>query len=364
MPNCAKAKRGKSKQKRNDRPQVTLGCVLDENGFLKLSQTLDGNVSEPSTLKEMVQSIHGQVQGCSPALPLSKPTVVMDAGIASQENLDMLSEQGFSYIVVSKSRPQNVPECEFTQIKQGVNVQTFQQGDEVFLHCWSEAKTKKERAMVRQAQTKMEKELTALRDGLELKGRLKKYDKVLERVGRLRKQYSRVSKGFDIQVKNEGEYAVDITWAFDENRLGKPYDGSYFLRTDRKDLSAEQIWQTYVMLTTVEDSFRNLKSELGLRPNFHQRSDRIEGHIFITMLAYHLLQWIQHHLHKAGIQRRWNTIHTQLDTHRILTSSFPLEGSGVVHIQHCTTATQQQSQIYAAMGIRSIPTAPKKTKTQ
>ena len=361
---CAKAKRGKSKQKRNDRPQVTLGCVLDENGFLKLSQTFDGNVSEPSTLKEMVQTMHGQVKGCNPPLPLSKPTVVMDAGIASQENLDMLNEQGFSYLVVSKSRPKNVPEYEFTQVKQGVNVQTFQQGNEVFLHCWSEGKTQKERAIVHKAQTKMEKELAYLREGLGLKGRLKNYDKVLERIGRLRKQYSRVSKGFDIQVKKEGEHAVDITWTFDEQRLSKPYDGTYFLRTDRKDLSEKQIWQTYIMLTTVEDAFRNLKSELGLRPNYHHRSDRIEGHIFITMLAYHLLQWIQYHLYKAGLQHRWNTIHAQLDTHRILTSSLPLEGSGVAHIRHCTTATQQQSQIYAAMGIRSTPSSPKKMQTQ
>jgi len=88
------------------------------------------------------------------------------------------------------------------------------------------------------------------------------------------------------------------------------------------------------MLTTVEDFFRNLKIEFELRPNFHQRSDRIESHIFITMLAYHLLQWIQHPLHKVSIQRRWSTIHALLDTHRILVSSFPLEGNGVVHIKH------------------------------
>jgi len=361
---CDKAEHGKSKQKRNDRPQITLGCVLDEHGFLKSSQTFDGNVSEPSTLKEMVQAMHERTKGQRLPLPVDKPTVVMDAGIASEENLQMLQEQGFSYIVVSKSRPRNVPDHEFTELKQGVKVKHFQQGNEMFLHCWSEAKTQKEQAMVRKARTRMEKELAYLREGLSIKGRLKNYEKVLERIGKLRKQYNRVSKGFDIHVQQEGKNAVDITWSFDETKLSKPYDGTYFLRTDRTDLSPEQLWQTYVMLTTVEDAFRSLKGELGLRPNFHHRPDRIESHIFITVLAYHLLQWIQYSLHQAGIHHRWSTINSWLDTHRLLTSSLPREEGGVAHIRHCTTATLKQSEIYSALGISSVPLTPRRTITQ
>jgi transposase len=361
---CDKAEHGKSKQKRNDRPQITLGFVLDEHGFLKSSQTFDGNVSEPSTLNSMVQAMHEQTKGSRPPLPVNKPTVVMDAGIASEENLHMLQEQGFSYIVVSKSRPADIPDREFVELKQGVKVKHFQQGNEMFLHCWSEAKTQKEQAMVRKARNRMEKELTYLRDGLSVKGRLKNYERVLERIGKLRKQYSRVSKGFDIQVEQQGITAVDITWTFDESKLSKPYDGTYFLRTDRTDLSPEQLWQIYVMLTTVEDAFRSLKSELGLRPNFHHRSDRIESHIFITVLAYHLLQWIQYSLHQAGLHHRWSTVHSWLDTHRLLTSSLPCEEGGVVHIRHCTTATLKQSEIYSALGISDVPLNPRKTMTQ
>ena len=361
---CAKAKHGKSKQKRNDRPQITVGFVLDEHGFLKSSQTFDGNVNEPSTLMDMVRFMHQKAQGTRPPLPVDKPTVVMDAGIASEDNLKLLKEQGFSYIVVSRSHPNDVPEGEFTEIKKGVRVKSFQHGDELFLHCQSDAKTKKEHSMASKARDKMEKELTYLRDGLSIKGRLKNYDKVLERIGRLRRQFNRVSKGFDIRVKQEGNKAVDIIWTFDQDKLSKPYDGSYFLRTDRIDLSPEQTWKHYIMLTTVEDAFRSLKSELGLRPNFHQKDDRIEAHIFITVLAYHLLQWVQFALKNAGLHHQWSTILDRLNTHRLGTTSLPREHGGVIHVRQCTTATLKQKEIYEALGISSVPMKPKKVVTQ
>jgi len=238
---CEKAKHARSKDKRNDRPLVALGIVLDENGFLKTTRIFEGNISEPKTLMDMVHEVHGQAVGQQPPLPLEKPTVVIDAGIASEDNLITLKDQGFSYIVVSRSKPHEIPDPEFVEIKKGIKVHSFKQDDDIFLHCHSEAKTKKEQAMVNSAREKMEKALSYLRDGLRIKRRLKNYAKVLERIGRLRKQYSRVSKGFDIQVKQGGKNAVGITWQFDEKNLGKPYDGTYFLRTDRNDLNDEKI---------------------------------------------------------------------------------------------------------------------------
>lgn len=361
---CDKAKHGQNKQKRNDRPQITVGFVIDQHGFPKRSRVFNGNISEPSTLMEIVTDIHHRAKGEQPPLPVDKPTVVLDAGIASEENLESLREQGFSYVVVSKSRPKDLPDREFAEIKPGIKARCFQRGEELFLHCLSEAKTKKEQAMLRKARDNMQQELKKLREGLSLKNRLKRYDKVLERIGKLRKRYSRVSKGFQIQVHQEGNNAVDITWSFDEAKLSKPYDGTYFLRTDRTDLDTKAIWQIYVMLTTVENSFQYLKSELGLRPNFHQKGDRIEGHVFIAVLAYHLLQWIRYTLNQAGINHRWSTIHAWLRTQRLLTTSLPREDGGVVHIRHCTTATFKQAEIYSAMGISNVPLQKRKTVTQ
>ena len=364
VPCCEKAKHGRSKEKRNDRPLVTLGIVLDENGFLKTTRIFEGNISEPKTLMDMVNEVHGHAVGQQPPLPLQKPTVVIDAGIASEDNLSTLKDQGFSYIVVSRSNPDEIPDPVFIEIKKGIKVHSFKQDGEIFLHCQSEAKTKKEQSMVNRARKKMEKELSYLRDGLSIKRRLKKYDKVLERIGRLRNQHSRVSKGFDIQVKPGGKTAVDITWQFDEKKLGKPYDGSYFLRTDRTDLNDDKIWSIYIMLTIVEDAFRCLKDELGLRPNFHHKPDRIEGHIFVTVLAYHLLHFIRYVLNEAGLFHRWKTIRSWLNTHRIHTTSLPKAEGGVIHIRHCTTPTLKQQEVYSALKITNVPLRQRKTTTQ
>jgi len=363
VPFCDKAKRGRSKDKRNDRPLVTLGIVVDETGFLKTTRVFEGNISEPKTLMDMVHDIHGQAVDQQPLLPIEKPTVVIDAGIASEENLKALKEQGFSYIVVSRSKPPEVAPPEFTEIKKGIKVHSFKIDEEVFLHCLSEAKTKKERAMVNRAKENMEAGLSYLREGLSIKRRLKKYDKVLERIGRLRQQNSRVSKGFDIQVKQKGNKAVDIIWTFDETHLSKPYRGTYFLRTDRHDLDDARIWSIYVMLTIVEDAFRCLKSELGLRPNFHHKPDRIEGHLFVTVLAYHLLHYIRYKLNDAGLFHRWPTIKSWLNTHRIITTNLPKKEGGVIHVRYCTTPTLKQQEVYSALKITGVPMRQKKVTT-
>ena len=350
-----KAKRGKSKQKRNDRPLVTLGLVLDEKGFVKASHILEGNVSEPSTLLDMVRSIDEKTKEQTPPLLVSKPTVVVDAGIASKDNIELLKEEGFFYIVVSRSNPEQVPEQEFIQIKEGIKAKSFQQGEEVFLHCLSEARMKKEKAMIAKARDRMHRELKNLSEGVSKKGCVKRYPKVLERMGRIRQRYPRVSKGFSITVKEHEGKATKLTWQFDESKLSKPYDGSYFLRTNRTDLCTEQIWPIYVMLTCVEDAFRCLKSELGLRPIHHSKPDRIEAHLFISVLAYHLLNYTHYYLQKAKLNHRWPTIRSWLQTHQILSTTLPKADGGMIHIRYCTTPTLKQNKIYKALGITNIP---------
>ena len=350
-----KANRGRSKQKRSDRPLVTLGVVLDERGFIKCSRIFDGNVGEPSTLVDMINDIHSQVSRETPPLFVTKPTIVMDAGIASEDNLDLVKENGFSYIVVSRSRPEQMEDGAFEEIKEGIKVKEMHIGNETYLHCISDGKMKKEQAIVNKARDAMEQEIKYLSEGLTIKRRLKSYPKVLERIGRLRQRYSRVSKGFAIDVKEQHGKAVKITWSFDPSKLGKPYDGSYFIRTDRMDLSKNEIWSLYIMLTSVEDAFRCLKGELGLRPIHHSKSDRIEGHLFISILAYHLLNYIQQHLRKAGIHHRWATVRSLLETHMALSTHLPAADGKMVHLRYCSIPTPRQVEVYSALKITSVP---------
>jgi transposase len=356
-------KRGRSKQKRNDCPLVTLGLVLDENGFVKESRIFEGNVSEPSTLLSMVESMHEHSKKETPPLFVTKPTVVMDAGIASKENILLLKANGFSYIVVSRTKPDNITYDNFIEIKKGINAHSIRQGEEIFLHCISEGKTKKEKSIVDKARDRMEQELKKLRQGLSKKGCLKSYPKVLERIGRIREHYSRVSKGFTISVKEHKGKATEMSWQFDKSKLGKPYDGTYFLQTDRVDLSNEDIWSIYVMLTSVEDAFRCLKSELGLRPIHHSKSNRVDGHLFISVLAYHLLNYNRWQFQKAGLNHRWPTIRSWLETHELLTTKLPKEGGRIIYLRYCTIPTLKQQEIYRALKITSIPLRRKKIET-
>ena len=350
-----KAKRGRSKQKRSDRPLVTLGIVLDEQGFIKCSRIFDGNVGEPLTLVDMINDIHSQASSETPPLLVTKPTIVMDAGIASEDNLNLVREHGFSYIVVSRSRPEHIEDGSFEEIKEGIKAKEMRIGNETYLHCISDGKMKKEQAIVNKARDAMEQEIAYLSDGLTMNRRLKSYPKVLERIGRLRQRYSRVSKGFSIDVKERKGKAVKITWSFDPLKLGKPYDGSYFIRTDRMDLSKDEIWSLYIMLTSVEDAFRCLKGELGLRPIHHSKPDRIEGHLFISILAYHLLNYIQQHLRKAGINHRWDTVRSLLQTHIALSTHLPTADGEMVHLRYCSIPTPKQVEVYSALKITSVP---------
>ncbi len=234
-----KAKRGHSKQKRSDRPLVTLGLILDEHGFPKASQVFAGNVTEAKTLMGMVKKIHNRAKEQQPFLLINqKPTVVIDAGISTQENLQALNDKGYAYIVVSRSKPAEVPsEHELVTIKDGIKIKSFKQHDELFLHCKSDQKAKKEQAMIQSSKERVEKELEYLRQGLGVKRRFKKYDKIIERIGRIRQKNSRVSAGFEINMTRNEDVATDINWSFNPDKLCKAYNGSYFLRTNRTDLS-------------------------------------------------------------------------------------------------------------------------------
>ena len=127
--------------------------------------------------------------------------------------------------------------------------------------------------------------------------------------------------------------------------------GNYVLRTDESQLSAEQLWRLYMTLLKAESGFKMLKSDLGLRPNFHQIPKRVEGHIFITVLAYHLLCWIQTKLQNAGDRRHWSSIRRLLRTHCIQTILLPVEQGHTIAIRKPSRPEEEQAQLYKIFGI-------------
>lgn len=362
-----KAQFGRSKEKRSDCPLVTLGLVLDGDGFPLGSQVFPGNASEPATLKTMLEGLQGKNPLATP-----KPVIILDAGIASAANIAWLVEHDYQYIVVSRERqvkdPREQDHPVLIRDTARSQVRVYRDIDpdsgETRLYCHSEQKAKKEQAIRNRFHERLEAALTQLQAGLSQKGTLKNYVKILERIGRLREKNSRVAHDYQIDVTPDAEHknAVAITWQRQAPSAEKDrHCGVYCLRSNLPDWSEQQLWTTYLMLTEIEATFRSLKTELGLRPVYHQKEDRVTGHLFITLLAYHLVHTLRHQLKRQGIHLSWNSIRTLMATQQRVTLILPTDAQKIIYLRTTTRAEVQQQEIYAALGIKPDPLGKRKT---
>lgn len=354
-----KAQRGRSKEKRNDCHIIALGLVLDSSGFPKKSTLYPGNVSEPSTLQEMLAVLTDE-----------KVTVVMDAGIATEKNIEWLKAANYQYIVVSRKAKIIMPENELSVIVKATNNNCVQAilsknetTDELELYCHSTAKEAKTKEMVNSTTQRYETELKKLAAGIHKKRGLKAYSKLLERLGRLKEKYKRIAQRYEVIVEADDKkmHVTSIQWKISEDYAHKKPAGTYCLRTNRTDLDAKTFWDIYTMLTEVESSFRSLKSELGFRPIYHQKENRVDGHLFISILAYHLLHTIRYQLKLNNIQLSWQSLRDILETHCRITSTLQLENGKTVKVRKTSSPTVDQTFIYEALKIASHPGRTEKT---
>lgn len=347
------AKRGRSKEKRSDCPLVTLGLVLDGSGFPRHSQIFPGNASEPQTLAEMLTGLHAR----------PGTTVVLDAGLASEENISWLREHDYRYLVVSRKRKRCFDPDASVVVKetpgQQVRVQRVVNDEgEVELYCHSIAREAKEQAMQDRAREHLEQALQKLHDGLSRKGTIKKYGKIMERIGRLREKYARAAQHYHIDVEQDPDSgnATAIRWRRQEKPQSQAtHPGVYALRTDLSDWDEATLWRTYTLLTDLEAVFRSLKTELGLRPIYHQKTERVSGHLFISLLAYHLVHTLRTTLKAAGMHHSWETLRRQLETQQRITTTLKGQDGRTWHIRKSTRPEPQQKMIYNALGIDALP---------
>lgn len=367
----SKAERGHSKQKRHDRPLITLGLVLDELGFPKVSKLFSGNVSEGKTLLQMIKALQDEDRQVADSVQREGEnrgvTVVLDAGLSWEANLSLLRSEGYDYVVVARNKPVDVsamnPE-QFVILKEKkdekVEVALFEGDEEHVLYCKSSKRLLKETAMRERFQQRFEAGLAQIASSLIKKRGTKSYEKVLERIGRLKERYAPMGQFYRIDVTTEDGKVTAIRWHYEKEKEAQDrYSGSYFLRTTRKDLSEEAIWRLYGMLTQVEDAFRSLKEELNLRPIYHQKEERSDSHLFITVLAYHLLNSIQVRLRQRGIHIRWRRLRAFLSTHAFVTTSMTTQENKRIHIRGCSEPEPFHRQIYQALG---LPLRPMKSK--
>ena len=324
---------------------------------------------------------------------------MLDAGISSQANLDWLKDKGYHYIVVSRERHKQKPD-----LNQGAAIVKPTIGDQVIaqrvedtetgevrLYCHSQKREAKDQAIRTQFNLRYEAALTSLHEGLTKKGTTKKYEKILERLGRLKEKHARVSQDYSIVVNAGGSNSdngsdnnsditttggspdnkklieqnslvTEILWTRKDSASKKDDNmGVYCLRTDINTLTEKELWQTYVMLTDVEASFKSMKSELGLRPIYHQKEERVTAHLFITLLAYHLVHTLRTQFKHKGIHLSWQSIRDIMASQQRVTVSMPTAEQQQLYIRTTTEAELVHQPFYQALNLKSDVLGASKT---
>ena len=387
MESNPQAMHGRSKEKRSDCPLVTLGMVLDGSGFVRRSKTFEGNISEGSTLPGMLSGL-----GAPPGA-----LVIMDAGIAIEANITWLIEHKYRYLVVRRGGARQFDNDQSIAIEtasgETVRLQkkVSEDGKEVQLYCHSKGREAKETAMFRLFSERYVAGLQKIVDGLKKPRAEKRYDKLMERVGRLKQKSMGASQHYElnftldesVEATASNEVAAQGTPPAKDNRnAAKPnkivtnltwnkitvngtlasHPGVYCLRSNETSWDEEKLWRTYTMLTDLESVFRSLKSELGLRPVYHSKEDRADGHLFITVLAYQFVQVLRTKLKAADIHDSWSSLRDTLQVQRRVTASFKQRDGRTLNVRKTTVAEPDLLKIYKALKINSAPGNMKKER--
>lgn len=355
----SKAALGHSKEKRTDAPLVTLALVLDASGFIHRSRLFPGNISEPKTLEEMLLSL----QAPKSAL------VVMDCGIATEKNIAWLTRQGYRYLVVSRAGVRQFDAEKAVEISsatgQAIQIERTlsEDGKEALLYCHSTGREKKESAITDRLCQRFEAGLAKLAAALTKPRTSKRLEKLQERIGRLKAKSRGIGQHYEITVTKDpaGNKATSLTWEkkpLTGTMLTHP--GVYCLRTNETHWDEATLWETYTMLTDLEAVFRSLKSELGLRPIFHSKERRTDGHLFISVLAYQFVQCIRRRLKAAGIHQSWAGLRQTLSVQQRVTATFRQRDARVLHVRKSTLAEPALRQIYDVLQVSPSPGGIKK----
>ena len=365
------AQRGYSRDKRPDAKQVLVGLVLDRDGFPKAHEIFEGNRLDRTTVKEMLDTLEKRV-GRKPGA-----TVVVDRGMAYEEDLAEIRAHGHHYLVAGRQPERNAWLDDFEaegdweevirtpsprnpgQEKSQVQIKRRQKGQEVYLLCLSEGRKEKDGAIRETHQLRLKKDWEKLKARVE-KGQLKEAKKIYQAIGRLQERYPRVARYYRMDYDAEQKA---LTWQEDREKkaVAEKLDGGYVLKTDHQDLTADEIWRTYILLTRVEAAFRAMKSPLAERPIFHHLERRTQTHIFLCVLAYHLLVAIEKRFLDAGVHTSWWTLRQQLSTHQVVTVVLPTVDGRALKIRKGTTPEPIHRDIYSTLKVPTEVIRPVRT---
>lgn len=355
-----KADFGRSKQKQSGSKLIGLALSIDSLGFVRYSKFYKGNVSEPGTFKEMLSDV-----ALGMDIKNEKPVVVMDAGIATEENLETIrsDEFGYDYVCVSRTTPK-----EYNKLTEKAKAISDNRDNKIeltkvsvegkednFLHVKSAQKEKKENSIDEKLSKRLELQLQEIKNKLLNPRALKKAEKVHEKVGKIKAKLSKVGWLYDIKYTEDKEKGIitDIYWKRIRERE-KP-KGEYFLRYTKTAVKEEDIWQVYNLTRDVEAVFRCLKTDLDIRPIYHQIDEFIEPHIWLGILAYQLVNYIRMGLKDKEINYSWTTIVQKMKSMQSSIVSVNNNNNEKIYVKLCTAPNTDQRKIFDALNFKYRP---------
>ena len=374
---------GRSKEKRNDAKLVVLALVANPEGFIKYSSILEGNMSDPKSLEEMINKLRIKT-----SLSAKKALVVIDAGIASEANLEMIKAKGYDYLCVSRSNLKNYKvDAGATTVtvtdnkKQKIDLCRVKSGrnTDYYLKVESLAKEAKERSMNERFRSGFEAGLQNIAGSLSKKGGVKQEDKVHQRIGRLKQKYPSIQRYFDIEIdvkedvvpqrKKKGvppdqekkKIVTAIRWAIKQDVDINARSGVYFLRTSLEANTEGIVWQFYNTIREIEATFRTLKTDLDLRPIYHKKDENTMAHLHLGLLAYWLVNTVRHQLKKDGIHSGWREIVRTMNTQKAVTTLAQNVQDEVIMIRRCSEPSHQVRRLYDALKYKYAPFVKRKS---
>jgi transposase len=346
-------RRGYSRDHRPDCQQLVLALIVNPEGFPCSYEVFNGNRADVSTMEvilRMVERKYGK----------ARRVWVMDRGIVSEANLAAIRQQGGQYLVgtprsqMKKFEAQLQEESNWEQVRPQVQVKLIPipGGQETYILCKTEGRQQKEQAIRNRFASRMEKELANLEKQVKA-GRLKNRDKIHVRIGRILASHPQVADLYQVAVTEEnGQLRVQWARKQAQQQWREAREGAYLLRTNLTAATASELWAQYMQLTEVEAAFRALKSELSIRPLFHQLERRVKAHILVAFLGYALWVTLKHLL--LGQQSQWSAARAlaELATLQSADIVLPAVDGREIRLRRITEPTAEQKQLLNQLGIK------------
>jgi len=358
------AQRGYSRDQRSDCKQVCIALVVTRCGMPLGYEVFAGNTADVTTVKgivEMMEKRYGK----------SDRIWVMDRGMTSEDNLKFLRQENRRYIIgtnkaLLKKFEQELLKADWTTIRDGIEVKlckmpkdedsdSTDEVTETFILCRSRDRKEKDKAIVKRAADKIAERLTSMKARCEKQNR----DQLIvsREIGRLLGQNTRASHLFEVKVLIKDKKFALIEWqrikpATDWHELS---DGCYLLRTNVTDWSDEELWKAYIQLTEAENAFRIQKSDLSIRPVWHQKEERVRAHIFVCFLSYVLWKTLGQLCKKAGLGDEPRRVISELSEIRLVDVVLPTETGYEIRNRCVARPSEHQRILLEKLGLR-LPT--------